>query len=247
MVTIPVLCPHCGSDNVFLHGHDEAGKRRYRCENPECSHKTFVANYTNNGYDPKVRSQVIIMTVNGSGTRAISRCLGISQNTVTEILRCIEPNLWYVNYDYISNHRDISAELVRVEESEMDEMWSYFGDKKHQIWLWWAIDHNSGDVLALTFGSREDENLEKLINLLKPFDIAITHCDGNRAYPKYLGYDNVDVGKDETQRIERKHLSLRTWCSRLVRKGIRFSKLESMHIIVVTLIVNYWFFGRLLI
>jgi insertion element IS1 protein InsB len=126
----------------------------------------------------------------------------------------------------------------------MDEMWSYFGDKKHQIWLWWAIDHNSGDVLALTFGSKEDSNLIKLIELLKPFDIKLIHCDGNRAYPKYFGEDMVDVGKDETQKIERKHLSLRTWCSRLVRKGIRFSKLENMHIIVVTLIINFWFFAR---
>ncbi|MDR1364461.1 MAG: hypothetical protein LBJ32_02390 [Oscillospiraceae bacterium] len=28
--------------------------------------------------------------------------------------------------------------------------------------------------------------------------------------------------------MERKHLSLRTWCSRLVRKGIRFSKSHLM-------------------
>ena len=38
------------------------------------------------------------------------------------------------------------------------------------------------------------------------------------------------------QKIERKHLSLRTWCSRLVRKGIRFSKKRDMHRIVVRII-----------
>ncbi|MCL2477371.1 MAG: IS1 family transposase [Candidatus Bathyarchaeota archaeon] len=54
----------------------------------------------------------------------------------------------------------------------------------------------------------------------------------------------VDVGKRNTQRIERKHLSLRTWCSRLVRKGIRFSKSLVMHKIVVGLIINFWFFKR---
>ena len=25
---------------------------------------------------------------------------------------------------------------------EMDKMWSYCHDKKHQEWLWWAIDHD---------------------------------------------------------------------------------------------------------
>ncbi|MDR1364158.1 MAG: IS1 family transposase [Oscillospiraceae bacterium] len=42
--------------------------------------------------------------------------------------------------------------------------------------------------------------------------------------------------------MERKHLSLRTWCSRLVRKGIRFSKSHLMHKIVVSLVINFWFF-----
>jgi hypothetical protein len=34
---------------------------------------------------------------------------------------------------------------------------------------------------------------------------------------------------------KRKHLSLRTWCSRLVRKGIRFSKDLRLHKIVIPL------------
>ena len=40
-----------------------------------------------------------------------------------------------------------------------------------------------------------------------------------------------------------KHLSLRTWCSRLVRRGIRFSKTERMHKINVGLAINVWYFG----
>ncbi len=48
---------------------------------------------------------------------------------------------------------------------------------------------------------------------------------------------------EHDQKIERKHLSLRTWCARLVRKGIRFSKTEQMHKIVVGLVINYWFFA----
>ncbi|MDR2246931.1 MAG: IS1 family transposase [Treponema sp.] len=44
--------------------------------------------------------------------------------------------------------------------------------------------------------------------------------------------------------IERKYLSLKTWCARLVRKKFRFSKTEQMHKIVVGLIINVWFLGR---
>jgi insertion element IS1 protein InsB len=56
----------------------------------------------------------------------------------------------------------------------------------------------------------------------------------------------VVTGKENTQKIERKHMSLRTWCSRLVRKGIRFSKDPRMHKIVAALVINFWFFQRII-
>ncbi|MDR2522168.1 MAG: IS1 family transposase [Synergistaceae bacterium] len=64
------------------------------------------------------------------------------------------------------------------------------------------------------------------------------------AYYKRFSVDKLVVTKTNTQKIKRKHLSLRTWCARLVRKGIRFSKSELMHKIVVGLVINVWFFGR---
>ncbi len=44
-----------------------------------------------------------------------------------------------------------------IEESELDEMWSYVGKKANQRWLWHAIDRLTGQVLAYTFGQRKDE------------------------------------------------------------------------------------------
>src|SRR3989449_5432050 len=45
-------------------------------------------------------------------------------------------------------------------------------------------------------------------------------------------------GKRNTQKIERKHLTLRTRIKRLVRKTICFSKTIQMHDIVIGLFVN---------
>ena len=47
--------------------------------------------------------------------------------------------------------------IRRVEEAEVDEMWSFVGKKKNPRWLWHAIDHHTGAVLAYAFGRREDE------------------------------------------------------------------------------------------
>lgn len=126
----------------------------------------------------------------------------------------------------------------------MDEMWSYIGNKKNQYWLWWAIDHKTGNVLGYSFGTREHKSLNNLLDILKPIDISKVHTDGNFAYKKYIKNAQVIIGKKDTQKIERKHLSLRTWCSRLVRKGIRFSKSYLLHRIVIGLIINFKFFHR---
>ena len=116
-------------------------------------------------------------------------------------------------------------------------------DKGHQLWLWWAIDHASGVVIAYWFGTREHSNLDQLKALLVPLAIEKVYTDGNYAYVERFSSSVLVVSKKNTQKIERKHLSLRTWCSRLVRKGIRFSKTEQMHKIAVGLVINVRFFG----
>ncbi len=63
------------------------------------------------------------------------------------------------------------------------------------------------------------------------------------AYKRNLPEDKHEVGKKNTQRIERKHLNLRTKIKRLARKTIRFSKLEEMHNLVIGLFINRYEFG----
>ena len=127
---------------------------------------------------------------------------------------------------------------------ERDEMWSYYHDKKHQIWLWWAIDHLSGTPIAFWFGGRSAGNFKRLDKLLSPLNIVMNYTDGNWAYVDNISAEKLVVSKKNTQKIERKHLSLRTWCSRLIRKGIRFSKSSEMHKIAVGYTINTRMFGR---
>jgi insertion element IS1 protein InsB len=46
----------------------------------------------------------------------------------------------------------ITVEVRRVEAAEVDEMWSFVKSKAQQRWLWHAIDHLTGVVLAYAFG-----------------------------------------------------------------------------------------------
>lgn len=130
-----------------------------------------------------------------------------------------------------------------VEESEIDEIWSFVGKKKNQRWLWHAIDHTTGKVLAYVFGKRQDQVFLKLKKLLEPFGIKKYYTDGWGAYERNLPTEQHEIGKKNTQKIEQKHIRLRTRIKRLARKTICFSKSEEMHDLVIGLFINRYEFG----
>ncbi|MGF1459708.1 MAG: IS1 family transposase, partial [Leptolyngbyaceae cyanobacterium] len=108
-----------------------------------------------------------------------------------------------------------AAMIVRVEAAEMDEMWSFVQSKRPQRWLWHVIDHRTGDVLAYVLAPPEDQALEALMDRLNPFGIQPVYTDAWGTYLRFLEPEQHTVGKTYTQRIERKHLTLRTRIKRL--------------------------------
>ena len=138
---------------------------------------------------------------------------------------------------------EVDVVIQRAEEAEVDAMWSYVGKKQAPRWLWHAIDHRSGHVLAYVLGRRKDEVFLKLKALLEPFGITRYYTDYWGAYTRHLDVDAHQPGKRNTQKIERKHLTLRTRIKRLVRKTICFSRSIQMHDIVIGLFVNRYEFG----
>lgn len=138
---------------------------------------------------------------------------------------------------------DVEVVIRRAGEAEMDEMWSFVKRKKEPRWLWHAIDHRSGKVLGYVFGRRQDEVFLKLKALLEPFGITRYYTDYWGAYTRHIDADKHQPGKCNTQKIERKHLTLRTRIKRLTRKTICFSKSIQMHDIVIGLFVNRYEFG----
>ena len=104
---------------------------------------------------------------------------------------------------------EVDVVIQRVEDAAVDEMWSYVGKKREPRWLWHAIDHRSGRVLAYVLGRRKDAGFLTRKALLEPFGITRYYTDYWGAY---------------TQHIERKHLTWRTRIKRLVRKTICYSR-----------------------
>ena len=72
----------------------------------------------------------------------------------------VEVEVWRA--DALEVHRGLSSEL--------DEMWSYVRSKAHPRWLWHAIDHHTGTVLAYVFGRRQDTVFLKLGIFAQPLE-----------------------------------------------------------------------------
>ncbi len=160
-----------------------------------------------------------------------------------------------MNQAFLDTHSsdEVVVDIVKIDENqsfeenmtevEMDEMWSYAGKKANQRWLWHAIDRVTGNVLAYVLGRRKDEVFLELKDLLEPFGITRFYTDDWGAYERHLDPEKHVIGKRNTQRIERKHLTLRTRIKRLTRKTICFSKSKRMHDIVIGIFVNRYEFG----
>jgi len=227
-------------------GKTARGTQRYLCQNLLCAKGSFLLDYCNRGCVPEVKHLIIDMSLNVRRVRDTARSLQISTNTVRHELRKKAAVLESVNTGLLRtlHSTETTVNIERAGEAEMDEMWSVVGKKGHQRWLWHAIDHHTGAVLAYVFGRRKDEVFLRLKALLEPFGLTRYFTDHGGAYTRHLESDVPSPGKRNTQNIERTHLTLRTRIKRLVRKTICVSKSTQMHDIVIGLFVNRYAFGR---
>ncbi|WP_245737445.1 IS1 family transposase, partial [Xenorhabdus japonica] len=102
---------------------------------------------------------------------------------------------------------------------EVDEVWSFVGNKKCRRWLWSAWEPRLKRILAHTFGTRSKKTLKKLAS----FNIVFWCTDNFKAY-NLLPKNQHLVGKTFTQRIERENLTLRNRLKRPNRKTLGYSK-----------------------
>src|SRR5713101_8417663 len=246
MTFVTVHCPHCDSEQIVKRGKTRRGTQRYLCQNTACITGSFLLDYRNRGCLPEVKQQIVDMSLNASGVRDTARSLHISPTTVLSELKKKEEVLEAVNTAVLRtlNPETVAVDSAQAGEAEMDEMWSFVGNKGNPRWLWHAIDHYTGAVLAYVFGRRQDAVFLKLQALLEPFGLTHYSTDHWGAYTRHLDPEAHTASKHHTQKIERKHLTLRTRIKRLVRKTICFSKTTQMPDIVICLFVNRYAFGR---
>ena len=107
-----IHCPYCNGIDVRLFGKTTTGKQRYFCKNSECSHKTFLLEYTREGDKPGIKTKIVNMVMNDSGTRDTARVLGINKDTVTRTLKKLSTFVNPVNEKYLNNMKTDDIDIV---------------------------------------------------------------------------------------------------------------------------------------
>lgn len=220
----PISCPKCGSLAIKKNGRSKQFKQRYRCK--WCL-RQFITDYSYQGWRPEVRRQVVPMTLNGSGIRDISRVLSVSINTGLKTIR---------------QQADETKEPLlpaRVTELQLDEFWSFVGNKANQQWLWYGFDPESKRIICSQAGRRTDETCERLLPQLEGCQVLRYCTDELESYQKFIPGTHPWTGKALTQDIEQQNLNFRTHLKRLQRKTICFSKSEPMYDAVLRLYIQH--------
>jgi insertion element IS1 protein InsB len=207
-ITTCIYC--CGK--LVKNGFSKAKKQRYKCK--ECC-KTIVENYTYNAYFSHVNEQIVLLLTEGMGIRSIARILQISATTLLKRIIAISDI--------------ISLPAIQPGRSyEIDELCTFVKSKSKRIWIVYALERESKNIVDFNVGNRSIVTLKKVVDkVLKANPIAV-FTDKLNSYqsliPKYI-HKTVRFG---TNNIERANLTLRTHLKRLNRRTICFSKSEVM-------------------
>lgn len=112
---------------------------------------------------------------------------------------------------------------------ECDEMWSFVKGKHNQEWIWLAILQETRHIVGLYIGDRSQESAKKLWESVPEHvrQCQIVYTDGLKSYVGAIPQEKhqaTSKGSGKTNHIERFNNTIRQRCSRLVRKGLSFSK-----------------------
>ena len=145
-----------------------------------------------------------------------------------------------------SQERGVRVEYYGI---QLDEMWSFVGNKDNKQWLWLALNPINRQIVAFHVGGRGLADAEmfyqKILAVFK--SQAGFFSDYWQAYVRAFEQKaHFGVGKDSglTAYIERFNATLRQRCSRLARKTLSFSKSLDNHIGAIKYFICHYNLSR---
>jgi insertion element IS1 protein InsB len=216
-----IKCKFC-KGKCIKNGFQNKGNQRYKCS--VCKQRQQIT-YFYNAYKPGIDKNIVVLTKEGVGIRSTARILKISTTTLLKRIITIAQN--------------ISKPIIpKGKQYEVDEMCTYIKHKRNCIWLVYALERKSKNVVSFAVGRRTNKTLGRVLDTLKLSCAKKIFTDRLKNYKSLIEGKFHSVKRFGTNHIERMNLTLRTHLKRLNRRTICFSK--SLMVLNSILRIYFW-------
>jgi len=216
-IKITLHCPDCQSAKIKKNGKKSDNTQNYMCKS--CG-RQFIGDHalTYKGCCSFIIRRILIMLVRGLGIRDIAEIEGISIRKVLSVL---------IKSAYV-----IKPSRTHYQQLEVDEFWTYVKKKSNKVWLIYAYDRSTGEIVAYVWGNRSLKTAKSLRKKLKDMNITYESIctDDWQSFVTAFKDDNHIIGKADTVGIEGNNCRLRHRIRRVFRKTCCFSKKMLNHI-----------------
>lgn len=149
-------CPCCKSSVVTKNGSIHSGKQKFICL---ACRGQFVENPQNKLIPEDTRERIKRSLIERVSLEGICRIFDVSMPWLLDYMQVVFKDLPEdLNADIVSE-----SEELMVVSLQVDELWSYVGNKKNQQWLWLVMDAKTRQILAFQIGKRSKETGEALM------------------------------------------------------------------------------------
>jgi hypothetical protein len=201
-----ISCPNCCSHTVRKNGSIHTGKQKYQCVS--CN-KQFVENPQNKVIPEGTKERIRRSLLERVSLEGICRIFDISMpwllGFMEKAFQSLPENL----------HAGIIAENDEFEVLvlEVDELWSFVGNKKNDQWLWVVMHAETRQILAFHVGNRTKASGEALMAKL-PIDLKKKHTfiqiNSQLILKLSLGNNIALLAKDPEKQVILKDLTARS-------------------------------------
>lgn len=151
-------CPSCQSTTIKKNGHIHNGKQNHRCL--VCG-RQFVLDPQNKLISQQDRARIQQSLLERVSLEGICRIFEVSMTWLLEFINQVINGL----------PEDLNATVIGEEDFEvavfeLDEQWSFVGNKKNPQWLWLIFHSQTRQVLAMHVGRRDRQSAEALLKKL---------------------------------------------------------------------------------
>ncbi len=151
-----ISCPQCSSESIRKNGSIHNGKQKYECI---ACHRQFVENPQNKVIPEETKERIRRSLLERVSLEGVCRIFDVSMpwllDFMTKTIQSLPEDL---NATVLAENDEFEVLVL-----EMDELWSFVGNKANDQWLWLAMHSKTRQIIAFHVGKRNKASGEALM------------------------------------------------------------------------------------